>query len=236
MNRVLIFLAGCVIFAGCRKASTPPAVIDETLLPTIQRYYVAYYQSGDSTVMNACLLPEKQPVNGSTFFEITDDSAILANGKIGEGRLSLMTRVWKANRLPEVEFLYTRREFQFVNRARRSDVGDVAFDSTAPSRISLEDTTHFTCLVSPLQADEKVYLWFMKEPVPGAYDSPSGMGLELTDGNVLLNPHMLQSGKPGKYKMQLKRERVLPLQEPDHTAGGTIEVTLITEERDVILY
>lgn len=237
MKRILFLLAGITTLAACRKGPERMAMmIDDSLKPTMQRYYVVYKPAADSTTMGANLMPEKQPANGSSFYEITDDYAVLANGMVSTPNGSRITRSWAVSGLQEVTFLYTRRGFRFENRVRPTDIGDAAFDSTAPSTISLNDTIDFTCIASPLQADEKLYMWFMKERAPGTNESWAGFGQAVQNGHIHLTPHDMQSATPGKYKMQLKRERELPLQQPDHTAGGYIYIELITEEREVVFY
>jgi hypothetical protein len=234
MNRILLFIAAGIVFTSCHKKKE--SVTDDTLYPAMQRYYVLYDQVADSSTASASLMPEKQPVNGSTFFEMTKDSAVLANGTVGLLGSGEISRQWNSSGLQDFEFTYTRQTFQYTNHVSRQDVGDAAFDSTAPSSIPLNDTTRFTCTVSPQKSAEKVYLYFELVRVPGVTESLVGFAMELTDGHIELTPHNLQSGKPGTYKMQLKRTRTLVLQEPDHTANGNIEVELLAAERTVTLY
>lgn len=237
MYRILTFLACTLMVVGCWKGPENLAnMADDSLKPTSQRYYVQYYKAADSTKMGANLMPEKQPANGSSFYEIPEHNTILANGQPGWLGHSKITRQWAVTGLQDVEFTYSRREFRFVNHVRRSDIGDVDFDTTTPHSISLNDTTVFTCTASPLQAGEKLYMWFMKVNAPTAPESFAGIGQKVLDGSITLTPHDMQSVRPGTYKMYLKRERELPLQQPDHTASGHIVIELLTDERDVVFY
>lgn len=247
MHRIL--LAACIIAAisvtGCKKETIvvdnginnpAPEPEIESPLPVIQRYMVTYYSAGDSANASVSLLPMKQPYNGTSFHEITDDSTVLAQGLPGRAWYNYVSRDWTFKGAPQIDFLFSRMDFKFANSVSRTDIGEVSFDTSTPSAISLADTTRFTCVATPRLADEKVHLWFMRIHAPGDDMSSSGFGLELQDNTIELTPHKTQSARPGRYRMYFVRERTMPLQTADHNAGGTIVVQLQTGEREVSFY